>query len=102
MIRVTVLYPATAGKRFDMDYYTGKHIPMVKARLGAALRSAEVYAGLPDAGGAPAAFVATAHLHFDSVPAFQAAFGPHAREVMSDLPNYSDITPQIVVEEPKL
>lgn len=102
MIRVTVLYPATAGKRFDLDYYTGKHIPMVKERLGAALRSAEVYVGLPGGGGAPAPFVATTHLHFDSMPAFQAAFGPHAREVMGDLPNYSDITPQLVIEERKV
>ena len=33
MIKVTVLYPAGDGKKFDMDYYTNKHIPMVKACL---------------------------------------------------------------------
>jgi uncharacterized protein (TIGR02118 family) len=102
MIRVTVLYPAGPGKRFDMEYYTGRHIPMVKQRLGGALEGAEVYAAVPGAGGAPAPFVATTHLHFESAPAFQAAFGQHAREIMADLPNYTDIAPQVVVEERKV
>jgi uncharacterized protein (TIGR02118 family) len=102
MIRVTVLYPTTAGKRFDLDYYTSKHIPMVKDRLASALRSTEVYVGVPGVGGTPAPYVATAHLHFDSTATFQSAFGPHAREIMGDLGNYTDIAPQIVVEERKI
>lgn len=102
MIRVTVLYPASPGKRFDHDYYTGKHMPMVRAKLGASLRKAEVFVAVTGAGSAPSPMVATAHLHFDDAPAFQAAFGPHAREIMGDLPNYTDIVPQVVVEEQKL
>ena len=38
MIKVSVLYPNDAGSKFDMNYYLGKHIPLVQARLGAALR----------------------------------------------------------------
>jgi uncharacterized protein (TIGR02118 family) len=32
-----------------------------------------------------------AHLAFDSVDAFQAAFGPHAEAIMDDIPNYSNV-----------
>ena len=33
MIRVTVLYPNESGKKFDMDYYTHKHMKLVSERL---------------------------------------------------------------------
>jgi hypothetical protein len=39
MINVTVLYPQTEGARFDWAYYLEKHIPMVRQKLGAALKS---------------------------------------------------------------
>lgn len=39
MICVTVLYPQTKDARFDWAYYVGKHIPMVRQKLGTALTS---------------------------------------------------------------
>jgi uncharacterized protein (TIGR02118 family) len=81
MIRVHVLYPNNAGSTFDMDYYLSKHMPMVAARLGAALKGMTVDQGL--SGGQPgseAAYRAVASLSFDSVDAFQQAFGLHAAE----------------------
>ena len=52
MIRVTVLYPNESGKRFDVDYYTHKHMTLVRDRLtGFGLVRTEVDKGL--AGGAP-------------------------------------------------
>ncbi len=30
MIKVTVLYPNEEGKKFDLDYYLNKHLPMVQ------------------------------------------------------------------------
>lgn len=38
MFSVTVLYPETKGARFDLAYYTGKQMPMVRQKLGAALK----------------------------------------------------------------
>jgi uncharacterized protein (TIGR02118 family) len=79
MISVSVLYPGGANTKFDMNYYLAKHIPMVKQKLGAACKRVDVEEGI--AGGAPGAaatYVAIAHLAFDSVDAFQAAFVPHA------------------------
>jgi uncharacterized protein (TIGR02118 family) len=49
--------------------------------------------------GSPAPFVAIAHLTFDSVPAFEAAFGPHAEEIMADIPKYTSIEPVIQISE---
>jgi uncharacterized protein (TIGR02118 family) len=102
MIRVTVLYPNGEGKKFDMAYYTGKHLPMVKQKLGAALRGMTVDQGV--AGGPPGSrppFVAMVHLAFDSADAFRAAFDPHGKAIMADLPNYTDIQPTIQISEAK-
>ena len=33
MIKVSFLYPNEEGKNFDMDYYTGTHMPLVHQRL---------------------------------------------------------------------
>ena len=42
------------------------------------------------------------HLYFDSVEAFQAAFGPHAETILADIPNYTNIQPVIQVSEVKM
>jgi uncharacterized protein (TIGR02118 family) len=75
VIKVSVLYPNTAGCKFDMRYYLDKHMPMVQQKLGAACKRMAVEEGI--AGGAPGAsatYVAMGHLYFDSTDAFQAAF----------------------------
>lgn len=109
MIKVSVLYPhRPAGFRFDHDYYRTKHVPMVVARLragaphAAACRAFSIDKGIgggAGAPGAPAPFVAIAHFHADSVEAFMAAFGPHAQEIIADVPNYTDITPIMQISE---
>jgi uncharacterized protein (TIGR02118 family) len=103
MIKVSVLYEASPGHRFDMDYYCGKHIPMVKLKLGAACKRAEVDQGL--AGVQPSSkprFVAQAHFLFESVEAFQQAFGPHAPAIMADIPNYTNLQPIIQINDVKM
>src|SRR5487761_1923247 len=51
MIKVSVVYPHSEGKAFDMKYYCEKHMPMVKQKLGSACKSIAVDQGI--AGGAP-------------------------------------------------
>jgi len=90
MVKVSVLYPNTAGCKFDMTYYLAKHMPMVKQKLGAACKSMAVEEGIAGgAPGAPATYVAMGHLYFDSSDAFQSAFGPHAQDILGDIPNYT-------------
>lgn len=103
MIKVSVLYPNNATSKFDMAYYLGKHIPMVQQKLGSALRGASVEQGLGgmQPGSAPA-YLAMGHLLFDSVEAFQQAFGPHAQAIVDDIPNYTNTQPTIQVSEVKL
>ena len=103
MIKVSVLYPGGADTTFDMEYYLTRHIPMVRAKLGTACTNVAVEQGLGGATpGSPAAFIAMGHLYFDSVEAFQAAFGPHAAAIIADIPNYSSVQPTIQVSEVKL
>ena len=100
MIKVSVMYPNTPGAKFNHDYYRDQHMPMVKAKLGAALKSYTVDKGLAGgAPGAPATYVAMCHLFCDSVETFQAGFGPHAKEIMADIPNYTDIAPVMQISE---
>jgi uncharacterized protein (TIGR02118 family) len=76
---------------------------MVRQKLGAACKGMAVEHGV--AGGAPGtppSFVAMGHLLFDSADAFQQAFGPHADEIMGDIPNYTKIQPVIQISEIKM
>jgi uncharacterized protein (TIGR02118 family) len=103
MIKVSVLYPNNEGSKFDMSYYCGSHIPMVQEKLGAACKGVAVEQGMAGATpGSRPAFVAMGHLYFDSVAAFQSAFGPHANHIMADIPNYTDIQPTIQISEVKI
>jgi uncharacterized protein (TIGR02118 family) len=100
MIKVSVMYPNTPGARFDHDYYKDKHMPLVKARMGDACKSYTVDKGLGGgAPGAPATYVGMCHIFADSVEAFQAGFGPHAKEIMGDIKNYTDIAPVMQISE---
>lgn len=100
MIKVSVMYPNTPGAKFNHDYYRDQHMPMVKAKLGAALKSYTVDKGMAGgAPGAPATYVAMCHLFCDSVEAFQTGFGPHAKDIMADVPNYTDIAPVMQISE---
>lgn len=103
MIRVSVLYPKTDGARFDWSYYLDSHIPLVRNKLGAALKSIAVEQGLAGgAPGSPPAYEALAHLTFESVEVFQTAFAAHAAEIMSDIPKYTSIEPTIQISDVKV
>jgi uncharacterized protein (TIGR02118 family) len=100
MIKVTVMYPNAPGVRFDHAYYRDKHMPLVKSRMGAGCKYYTVDKGLAGgAPGAPAPYVAMCHIFCESVEAFQAGFGPHAQEIMGDIPNYTDRTPVIQISQ---
>jgi len=100
MIKVSVLYPNTPGARFDHAYYRDRHMPLVQARMGKACLRYTVDKGL--GGGAPdspAPYVAMCHIFCDSVKAFQDGFGPHTKEILGDIPNYTDLSPVIQISE---
>jgi uncharacterized protein (TIGR02118 family) len=103
MIKVSVFYPKEEGKKFDMEYYCNKHIPMVQEKLGTACKGAAIDQGLGGGEpGSPPTYVAMVHLSFDSIEAFQTAYAPHAETIMADVPNYTDIQPVFQISEVKM
>lgn len=100
MIKVSIFYPNTPGTRFDMDYYRTNHMTMLKEKLSPACTHFSIDQGVAGGRpGVPATYVAIGHLVFESVASFQSAFGPHARAISEDLPNYTDVVPVIQISQ---
>jgi uncharacterized protein (TIGR02118 family) len=100
MIKVSVLYPKAADSTFDIVYYRDTHMALVRERLGSACKRTAIESGL--AGGAPGeapTYIAMGHLYFDSVSDFEATFGPHAKEILGDIPNFTNVQPTVQISE---
>jgi uncharacterized protein (TIGR02118 family) len=103
MIKVSVLYPNSEGRTFDISYYCSKHMPLVARLLGSSLKSLNVDEGIGgQTPGAPAPYLAIGHLLFESEEAFQTAFAPHAATIIADVPNYTNIQPIFQISAVKL
>jgi len=103
MIKVSVMYPNQPGNHFDITYYCEKHIPLVHQLVGPALRESAVDHGvsgmMPNT---PAPYLAIGHLYFDSVDAFEQAFGPVLPQIVADLQHFTNAQPVIQISEVKL
>ena len=76
---------------------------MMQRLLAPALKKVDIEKGIAGGGpGTPATYTAVCTLHFDSVEAFQAAFAPHAAEIMGDIANYTDVQPAVQISEVKM
>ncbi len=103
MIKLSIFYPNTEGKKFDKDYYINTHMPLTIKLQGDAVKHVEVEFGF--SGGTPGStpsFIAVCHFSYDSFEAFEAAFMPHAETLMKDIPNYTDIETVIQFSEVKM
>lgn len=86
-----------------MDYYLNSPIPLVKAKLGSALKSGSVERGLNGGmPGSPAIYTAMANLLIDSLESLQTSFGPHMKPILADVPTDTDIQPTKQISEVKL
>ena len=100
MIKVSVMYPNGPDARFDDAYYLERHMPMVQKLMGDHCRYYTVDKGLsPGSPESNAPYIAMGHLFCDSVEDFQAGFGPHTKEIMEDIPNYTTQKPIIQMSE---
>jgi uncharacterized protein (TIGR02118 family) len=103
MIKVSILYPQQSDTNFNMSYYVDHHMPMVRRLLGSALKGVLVEQGIcGEKPGSPAPYVATGHLLFESLEAYQASFAPHAKEIVEDIPKYTNSVPLIQIGEVRL
>jgi uncharacterized protein (TIGR02118 family) len=101
MTRVIVTYPTTAGAKFDLDYYMSKHMPMVSQKLTPhGLTRWSVSKGVSGgAPGLPAPVSITATLEFSSIDQVLAGMGAEGAAIMGDVKNYTDIPPQVQIDE---
>lgn len=100
MIKLNVVYPASAGARFNHAYYQEKHMPMLAQRLGSACKYYTIDKGVAGgAPGAPSPFLASCSVASESAETLMTAMGPHLPEIMADIPNYTDAQPVVWISE---
>ena len=100
MIKVSVLFPNTDGKKIDMDYYCSKHVKLVTSLLGDVLKGASIESGLGGGTpGSPAPFAAMGNWYFNSMEDFEKSFGLNADKIMGDLPIFANIEPIVQISE---
>ena len=100
MIRVAILYPNGDGKKFDLDYYSDKHMPLLASLLGDSLKLFEIDKGIAGrTQGDPVPYAAIGYLYFDNLSSYRNSFRPHAEKIRNDIPNYTNIQPVIQISE---
>ena len=100
MIKVSVLYPRKNGAKFDLKYYAGTHLPLLRSKLGDACKGIVIDRGLRGAAPkTPAPFILVANLLFDNMESFQRAFRPHAEEIAADIGKFTNIQPIVQISE---
>ncbi|MBL0683144.1 EthD family reductase [Aquimarina mytili] len=100
MVKVTILYPNGDGKTFDMDYYSNTHMPMVANVLGDSLKLFKIDKGISGrTPNEPIPYLAIGYLYFDTLSAYQNAFGPNAEKIVGDIPNYTNTQPIVQISE---
>ena len=92
MISVVILYKQSDDSTFDMDYYTSKHMPLLADKLGDSCKGWGVSA--PDA-----KYHAVAWAMVDSKEAWDAAMAEHGAAIISDVQNYTNSQPQMIIGE---
>jgi len=100
LIKVSIMYPYAEGKTFNMEYYETRHMPMVAAFLGSNLIKYTIEKGLASGiPNQPLPFMAIGTFYVKSLSDYQAAIGPHRDAIRADFPNYTNISPVILVSE---
>jgi uncharacterized protein (TIGR02118 family) len=101
MATISVLYPREQGATFDFDYYETVHLPLAARLWGrAGLVGGEGLKGVAGPGGAESPYFAIGLIHFASAEALGAAMtGEHAAEIMGDIPNFTNVTPIVQINE---
>jgi uncharacterized protein (TIGR02118 family) len=98
MFVISVMYPPSG--KFDLAYYLEKHIPLVRSRWSpAGLKNISVLRGKGGVAGDPPVYPVMTLLNFDRLEDFQAAVEQHGKEVMGDIPNFTDAQPIVQIYE---
>lgn len=100
LTKISVMYPYSEGKTFNMEYYEQKHMPYVAGLLGSNLVrytiEKGVASGIPNT---PLPFMAIGTFYVKSLSEYQAAIAPNRDAIRADFPNYTNVSPIILVSE---
>lgn len=100
LIKVSIMYPFAEGKTFDMEYYETRHMPMVAGLLGSNLVKYTIEKGLASGiPNTPLPFMAIGSFYVKDLGEYRAAITPNREAIRSDFPNYTNISPVILVSE---
>jgi uncharacterized protein (TIGR02118 family) len=100
LIKVSVMYPFSENKTFDMEYYRTRHMPMVAAFLGSNLVKFTIEKGLESGiPNQPLPYIAIGTFYVKSLSDYRSAIAPNREAIRADFANYTDITPVILVSE---
>ncbi|WP_339837192.1 EthD family reductase [uncultured Flavobacterium sp.] len=100
MIKLTVMYPNNNEVQFNKEYYIKEHSQLLLELLGDAIISSDVNFGISGANPDEIApYVVISNLVFKSLESFQESFGSNAPRILADLPNFSNVKPQIQISE---
>jgi uncharacterized protein (TIGR02118 family) len=97
-VSMQVLYPVGDNTTFDHDYYTKNHMEIVGNTMGPHISSVVITKGIAGGPDTPPGYHAIATIICDdqaALDAMLAASGP----AMADIPNFTNIQPQLLVGE---
>ncbi len=90
-----------SGVRFDTAYYLAKHLPIAASVMGPhGLKSLEVMKVTAAMNGSQPPYQVIATAYFETATGLQNALqSPRMAEVVSDVPNYYDGMPDVMIGE---
>lgn len=97
-VSLQVLYPVKPDTTFDFDYYASTHLGLVAEHMGPFMVSSQVTRGLAGGPDAPPDFYTIFTAIFASQEKMDAAMAA-ARPVLTDIPNYTNTQPQMLIGE---
>ena len=100
LIKVSVMYPYSEGKTFNMEYYETKHMPMVAGYLGKNLVKYTIEKGLASGiPNQPLPYMAIGTFYVKSLGDYQTVIAPNRDAIRADFANYTNVAPIILVSE---
>jgi len=101
MIRVAVLYPNEPGATFNYTYYAKTHMKLVQEKLQqTGLVKIEIDKGIGITPlGSTLPYITIGYLYFNSPDDLKKASIAMGGELQDDIPNFTNVQPQIQVSE---
>src|SRR5215204_6273247 len=99
LIKISVMYPFSEGKTFNMEYYETKHMPMVAGYLGSNLVKYTIDKGVASGMPNQTPYMAIGTFYVKNLAEYEAATAPNRDAIRADFANYTNVAPVIVVSE---